>query len=339
MPPIISREINRRGAIQLGVLSAGGLIFPQLASRDVRADGGAKPTEGGAKADQPARPFRVIGYLPDYRLAGFEETSADFVTDIIVFSAEPEASGKLNTRRLPAEQLNRLKQIKQRTRVGLLLCVGGWERSREFPAIAASTATRQRFVQEAIRFCLDQRFDGIDIDWEHPANATEQQNYALLLQDLKAGFQEHALSLSVTMAAWQQLPEAGFKAVDAVHIMAYDHQGQHSTLDGAKRDVQSLRDRNVPAEKLVLGLPFYGRGVTKPDRVLTYAEIQQKHAPTPDKDEVDGVYFNGPQTLTRKVEYTRQSGLQGVMIWELGQDVPRQHTLLRAIHQAALGTR
>lgn len=301
----------------------------------------------GALADEPRmrtageapRPLRVIGYLPDYRLATFEDNAASLVTDIIVFSAEPEASGKLNTQRLPAEQLKRLKQIKQRTRVGLLLCVGGWERSKSFPELAAAAATRQRFAQEVIRFCLDQRFDGIDLDWEHPANATEQQNYALLLQDLKAGFQEHGLSLSVTMAAWQQLPEAGFKAVDAVHIMAYDHQGRHSTFDGAKRDVQSLRDRGVPADKLVLGLPFYGRGVTKPDRVLTYAEIQQKYAPAPDKDEVDGIYFNGPETLTLKVEYARQAGLQGVMIWELGQDSTGQQSLLRIVRRVAIEPR
>ncbi len=290
-------------------------------------------------AGEAPRPLRVIGYLPDYRLATFEDNAASLVTDIIVFSAEPEASGKLNTQRLPAEQLKRLKQIKQRTRVGLLLCVGGWERSKSFPELAAAAATRQRFAQEVIRFCLDQRFDGIDLDWEHPANATEQQNYALLLQDLKAGFQEHGLSLSVTMAAWQQLPEAGFKAVDAVHIMAYDHQGRHSTFDGAKRDVQSLRDRGVPADKLVLGLPFYGRGVTKPDRVLTYAEIQQKYAPAPDKDEVDGIYFNGPETLTLKVEYARQAGLQGVMIWELGQDSTGQQSLLRIVRRVAIEPR
>lgn len=298
----------------------------------------------GAFADEPkvrnagdaSRSLRVIGYVPDYRLATFEESAASLATDVVVFSAEPEASGKLNTQRLPVEQLKRLKQIKQRTRVGLLLCVGGWERSKNFPDLAASAATRQRFVQEATRFCLDQLFDGIDLDWEHPANATEQQNYGLLLQDLKAGLQEHGLSLSVTMAAWQQLSEAGFKAVDAVHIMAYDHQGRHSTFDDAKRDVQSLRDRGVPAEKLVLGLPFYGRGVTQPDRVLTYAEIQQKYAPTPDKDEVDSVYFNGPETLTRKVGHARQSGLQGVMIWELGQDATGQQSLLKTIRRVAI---
>ena len=200
--------------------------------------------------------MRVIGYLPDYRLATFDDSAAKLVTDLIVFSAEPDASGKLNTHRLPAEQLQRLKLIKQRTRVGLLLCVGGWERSAGFAALSASEVARKRFAQDAVRFCLDQRFDGIDIDWEHPANAAEQQNYALMLRVLKSDLKEHGLSLSVTMAAWQQLPAEGFNVVDAVHVMAYDHNGRHSTLEGAKQDLKSLLDRGVPSEKLVLGLPF-----------------------------------------------------------------------------------
>ncbi|TXT33720.1 MAG: glycoside hydrolase family 18 protein, partial [Planctomycetota bacterium] len=222
-------------------------------------------------------PFRVVGYLPDYRLAVFEESSARLVTDLVVFSAEVEASGKLDTKRLPPEQLRRLKQIKQRTRAGLILCVGGWDRSRGFAAMTASAESRKRFIQECTRFCLDQRFDGIDFDWEHPANETEQQNYARLLAETKSAFQEHGLAVSVTIAAWQQLAPAAFQAVDAVHVMAYDHKGRHSTFDGAKRDIQSLRDRGVPPNKLLLGLPFYGRGITAPDRTLTYAEIVQKH--------------------------------------------------------------
>lgn len=276
-------------------------------------------------------PFRVVGYLPDYRLAAFEESAARLVTDLVVFSTEVDASGKLDTKRLPSDQLRRIKQIKQRTRVGLILCVGGWDRSHGFAAMTASAESRKRFIQECTRFCLDQRFDGIDFDWEHPANETEQQNYARLLTETKAAFQEHGLAVSVTMAAWQQLAPTAFQAVDAVHVMAYDHEGRHSTFDGAKRDIQSLLDRGVPPKKLLLGLPFYGRGITTADRTLTYAEIIQKHSPAPDVDEVDGLFFNGPRTIDRKVEFARDSKLGGVMIWELGQDAPGDKSLLRRV--------
>ena len=291
------------------------------------------PVKTPSGTSRETSPFRVVGYLPDYRLAAFDESTARLVTDLVVFSAEIDASGKLDTKRLPPEQLRRLKQIKQRTRVSLILCVGGWDRSRGFAAMTASSDARQRFVQEATRLCLDQRFDGIDFDWEHPANETEQQNYARLLTETKSAFQEHGLAVSVTIAAWQQLTPAAFQAVDAVQVMAYDHEGRHSTLDGAKRDIQSLLDRGVPASKLLLGLPFYGRGITTADRTLTFAEIAQKHSLAADVDEVDGLFFNGPRTIERKVDFAKGSHLGGVMIWELGQDAAGEKSLLRRVAQ------
>ncbi len=288
----------------------------------------------GSGATQPASAFRVVGYLPDYRLDTFDELAARCVTDLVVFSAEPEASGRLDTKRLAPNQLRRLKQIKQRTRVGLILCIGGWDRSKEFAAMSASAESRKRFVQEVTRFCLDHRFDGTDFDWEHPANESEQQNYARLLIETKTAFQDHGLAVSVTIAAWQQLTPAAFQAVDAVHVMAYDQEGRHSTFDGAQRDIQSLLDRKVSANKLLLGVPFYVRGITARDRTLTYAEIVQKYSPASEIDEIDGVSFNGPRTIERKVDFAKSSRLGGVMIWELGQDAPGDRSLLNVIQHA-----
>lgn len=281
-------------------------------------------------------PFRIVGYLPDYRLKTFDESAARLVTDLVVFSAEAEPSGRLDTKRLPPEQLRRLKQIKQRTRVSLILCIGGWGRSNGFATLSASSEARGRLVKEATRCCLDQRFDGVDLDWEHPVNDTEQQNYAQLLADLKAGFQEHGLTVSVTMAAWQHLPREAYATVDSVQIMAYDNDGQHSTFNAAKRDVQALLERGAPVEKIVLGLPFYGRGIKDRNQTLTYAEIVQKHSPGPEVDEVAGVYFNGLRMIEKKVQFAKSSKLSGVMIWELGQDVPGETSLLKTIHRLSL---
>jgi chitinase len=111
--------------------------------------------------------------------------------------------------------------------------------------------------------------------------------------------------------------------------MAYDHDGRHSTFDAAKGDVKALLGAGVPAEKIVLGLPFYGRNVKKREQVLTYREIVAKHDLKPEVDEMDGVYFNGPATIRRKTAFALESGLGGVMAWELGQDAPGDRSLLR----------
>jgi chitinase len=148
---------------------------------------------------------------------------------------------------------------------------------------------------------------------------------------LRAAFTPHGLKLSVTMAAWQRLDREAFDAVDAVQAMAYDHDDRHATLDGAKADVEKLLAAGAPPGKLVLGLPFYGRHRTDRQRAMTYGEVVKKWKPTPDQDEHEGIYFNGPTTICRKTEYAVKKKLAGVMMWELGQDATGEDSLLDVI--------
>lgn len=288
---------------------------------------------GAADAAPASGAFRVAGYLPDYRMDTITADQVRLLTDLIVFSAQPGANGDLQLGALEKAPWARLTELKTRHRVRMILCVGGWNRSAGFAPLVASPQARQRFVQSAVRTCLDKRLDGIDLDWEHPKDAAEQTGYARLLTDLRTGFQPHGLTLSVTMAAWQQVPANGFAAVDWVHVMAYDNAGKHSTFEAAQKDVQSLRDRGVPASKIVLGLPFYGRHITERERASTYAQIVEAHRPGPEVDEVGGLYFNGPTTIRRKTAFALEAQLGGVMAWEIGQDLRDDRSLLRLVNR------
>lgn len=287
----------------------------------------------------PADEFRVVGYLPDYRAAGYDTASVRHLTDLIVFSAEPTKEGDLDLGRLKGLPWADLRTAKTKHRVRLILCVGGWGRSTHFPAVAASETLRRRFVGAAVRACLENRVDGLDLDWEHPKGEPEETGYARLLDDLRVGFRPHGLTLSVTMAAWQHLPREAFGVVDAVHVMSYDHPGRHATLEAAKADVKALRDLGAPSEKIVLGLPFYGRHVSKPDVALTYRQIVARYHPAPDADEVESVYYNGPGTVRRKTAFAQASGLGGVMVWELAQDAAGTDSLLRVVRETVRNTR
>src|SRR4051794_19540032 len=197
--------------------------------------------------------------------------------------------------------------------------------------MAADNVSRGRFVQALTQFCQDNQLDGADFDWEHPKNAAEEDAYARLLSDTKQAFRPHGWLVSVTLAAWQKLPKDGFEAADRVQVMAYDHDGRHSTFAGARADVDSVAGQGAARSKIYLGVPFYGRNVTKPDESLTYAEIVTKYHPAPDVDEVDGVYFNGIRTMQQKARYVSENHLGGLMIWELGQDTSDDTSLLQAI--------
>jgi hypothetical protein len=286
------------------------------------------------KNERPAAGrFRVIGYLPYYRIADIDPDVGKYLTDMVYFSAEVGPNGELVNDRLKNEHLEKLRSIKQDHRVALYLCVGGWGRSAGFVRLAASPDARHKFTEAATQFCLENEFDGIDLDWEHPAGDEQYANFVKLLEDLKRRFEPHDLRLSVAAAGWQALPAEAIAAVDRIHLMAYDADGRHSTPRFARAEVDKLINRGVGASKICLGVPFYGRGIDDRAKTLTYAQIVRRHEPASDVDEVDGTYFNGPETIARKTRDAIESKLGGIMVWELGQDAPGDRSLLRVIHR------
>lgn len=283
-----------------------------------------------AAAERPA--FRVVGYLPDYRLAGINADAVQYVTDLIYFSAEPTPEGEIKSLTLQSDELNKLQAIKKKHHLKLSLCIGGWGRSAGFAKLAASEKSRERFAAGLVRLCRKSQFDGVDLDWEHPADEAQRQDYGKLITELKKSFEPHALLVTAAIADWQTLPDDAIRALDRVHLMAYDARGRHSTYDYAVSSVERLVKSGVPVEKICLGVPFYGRGIDGPSKSMTYEEIVRKYNPSPTTDEVDGIYFNGSATIERKTRYALENNLSGVMIWELGQDAPDERSLLRAIY-------
>jgi GH18 family chitinase len=115
--------------------------------------------------------------------------------------------------------------------------------------------------------------------------------------------------------------------------MAYDDdeggQRPHSPYAYAVTCLEYWSGRGLPRNKLVLGVPFYGK---KPQRA--YRQLVSEDPRAPQRDELDGVHYNGIETIKRKTALALVRG-SGVMIWELTQDTADASSLLRAIHEAA----
>ncbi len=281
-------------------------------------------------SDQP----RIVGYLPEYRVGTIDPTIGKSLTDVVFFSIDPQPGKPLRHAQWEAAK-PLLMTWKKDYGVKVTITLGGWNRSSGFPKIAATEASRRAFSTAVLKLCREYELNGVDLDWEHPKNAKEEAGYAALIIELRRELKPHGLTVTAAVAGWQNMPKAGWQALDAVHLMAYDGPGKHSTYESAVADVQRLRDHGVPADRIRLGLPFYGRGVTERDKTLTYAEIVKQHSSTPDVDEVNGVYFNGPNLIRRKMGFVREQKLNGVMIWEIGQDAPGESSLLRLIDEIA----
>ena len=263
---------------------------------------------------------------------------------------------QFNGVRIDNEQ--RLRDIvalkKQQPKLRVMLSIGGWGSGR-FSEMAGSETNRKAFAKDCRRVCNELGLDGIDIDWEYPTqNSTE--NFTLLMRDLREALGK---KLWLTLASVGSAQFIDFRScqqyLDVVNVMAYDMGNapkHHSALYRSKivgwlcalDAVEAHRKAGVPDEKIVLGMPFYGRG--KSGVYMKYRD-RDKHTETEvwsntskasflvDEDGELVIGFESPRSIAMKCAYIKEQGLRGAMYWEYADD-NEQGDLQRAVWQGVL---
>ncbi|KAM7277352.1 hypothetical protein ACFE04_019218 [Oxalis oulophora] len=261
--------------------------------------------------------------------------------------------------------------------VKTMLSIGGaGENATLFSLMASNKTTRATFIYSTIEVARKYEFDGLDLDWEFPANDQDMENLGLLFRQWRKSLTHEAriagrkrlLLSTATYFASKLLTYVGTPSypseiitryVDWINPMCFDYHGSwqnftglHSALYDSNTNfstsygIRSWIQTGLPVEKIVMGMPLYGRSWNLVDpnntsvgapaignATVTYSEIidlnTKDHAVIKLDSDMVGYYsysgdywigFDDVRTVKFKVQFARLLGLRGYFFWALGQD-------------------
>ncbi len=296
---------------------------------------------------------------------------------------------KIDGKRLTPKDIVALNSLKSKNPdLKVLVSVGGWSWSKGFSDAALTEQSRLKFAKSCAVFVDKYKLDGIDLDWEYPNQIgagnihrpEDVQNFTLMLKEVreqldllseKKGDKTHYLLAIATGAdeAYVKNTELGeiHKYIDFLNIMTYDfynglHEvnGHHSNFKASTQpdldmnSVVNAVDMHInagfPAEKINLGIPFYGRiwkGVKTDGKQILFQEAEtvgmgidykdfyqninangfvrywDENAKAPylwNSEEKTFISYEDEESIQYKIEYLKNRGLAGVMFWEYSAD-------------------
>jgi GH18 family chitinase len=322
--------------------------------------------------------YRVIAYVR--RRADISRISAEKLTHINWAFGYVNQAGEIYVDdREDAARFAQLHALKAKNpRLKIILSVGGWG-ADGFSDAALTDESRAKFGESAVALVKRYALDGIDLDWEYPGDPgpgikfrpEDKGNFTLMLKTMREHLHRHdpRLTLSIADSAGNYFKRTEMDRLhvylDWINIMTYDFSGSwtkttghHSGLypNDATRAVSVASfvkqhlDAGIPSHKLVVGVPFYGRGwmgVTPVNNglhqpwegpVIEYsyarlaadfidqqgyqrcwdAEAMQPYLWNPDL--ATFITYDDPVSLREKAEYVRKHRLGGIMYWEHSHD-------------------
>ncbi|MEW5628017.1 glycoside hydrolase family 18 chitinase [Streptomyces hydrogenans] len=295
------------------------------------------------------------------------------------YTADQSVDGVADTWDQPLRgNFNQLRKLKKAyPNIKVLWSFGGWTWSGGFGQAVQNPAA---FAQSCYDLVEDPRwadvFDGIDLDWEYPnacgltCDTSGAASFKNMMQAMRAKFGANNLvtaAVTADASAGGKIDAADYAGAapyyDWLNVMTYDFFGAwaakgptapHSPLTSyagipqagfnSAEAIAKFKAKGVPANKLLLGIGFYGRGWTgvtqsAPGGTATgpAAGVEQGiedykvlKASCPSNGTVAGTAYahcgtnwwsyDTPATVNSKMSWAKNQGLGGAFFWEFSGD-------------------
>ncbi|MDH7598994.1 MAG: glycosyl hydrolase family 18 protein [Sedimentisphaerales bacterium] len=282
--------------------------------------------------------FRELwGYL--YKGEEAAITGQEPITDLCYFSATVDETGRVRQ----AVQRPGLGPMRAgRQRVHLVINAPS-NRSLMYFCLAKDRQTRDALLEDIVS--VSSPFDGVQIDFE-TVRPEDKQAFISFLTLLKIRLgADKTLSVAVPARTGPRADAYDYNEIgriaDKVLVMAYDEHWQGGepgpicSLDWCRR-VCDYATKQIPTERLIIGLPLYGRAwqVVQYSRALRFHQTielldrlgksaSRDNDKTPYFEYLEPVrvkvYFEDTQSLSAKLQACSEIGVRAVGFWRLGQ--------------------
>lgn len=305
-----------------------------------------------AQRKNSRRQFKVVGYyflnaaLRDTTHADSAYWFLNKITHLNIAFINPDSSGNFS-QDLPIETLIKKAHSKN---VKVLASIAGGGPHPYFSPLLKDNE-RAMFIENLVTMAKRYQLDGIDVDLE---GDDIDDNYEKFVVELAASLHTSHKIITAAIATTykDQLPDNALKQFDFVNIMSYDRTGPWRPQDPGDPSPYSMavedldywhNARQIPKNKLILGLPFYGYGFGKVDSPVISMNYKQIVTLYPeelsDTLNLPGntvMYFNNLATIKKKTKLAMQKG-GGVMIWQILGDADGKQSLLGVINSLIHG--
>jgi hypothetical protein len=298
------------------------------------------PDSSPPGGEKPELPVSAFGEVWGYLLKGRETAlGPDFpLSDIGYFNADVDSYGKLGD--IPSRKDAPFFPA----RFHLVVTCDSYALTHF--VLMEGSRERRELIADLIAAASD--FDGLQIDFELVLSR-DGDAFRSFLAELRAGLGEKMLSVAfkARLRTLENDPydyEKVKPLVDRILIMAYDEHwgtsapGPVASLEWC-RMVAEYALSVIGPEKLVMGLPFYGRawGHINPSRALVYSGVEdlinehrveeidrEKGIPTFEYEVPVRVkvYYDDECSLSERMEMYRSLGVCSVGFWRIGQETP-----------------
>lgn len=282
---------------------------------------------------------RIVGYLPDWSYQEYEDIDISSLTHINISFCNPDSNGELFCY-IPDGEFHKIVSTAHENGVEVFAALGGGGGCNNYLQYIDTDEEMKTFSENIINYCNKYNLDGIDLDIELGAYDPIWNYYGNWCAELRKLCDENGFEMSTATAHWvaEKVSPETFELFDFVNVMAYDNdldKVSHSSYEYAEKCLDYFaEEKKIPYNKLVLGVPFYGRGYSDNGSLdwnsyMSFSEILSNGLNNYSSDVYNGIAYNGADTIKRKAELSRIYG--GIMIWELTLDAKGDFSLLKVI--------